>query len=179
MVMSAATIPANVGQWMGGSPDIINASANITGGNNPSPQGGPFYNIALPGTTTGFRTLMMFIGVGNSTVNEDADNNYFVGFQEIIPVFGEGERNMNITLRRMAGENTVMSFTDYGKSSVVANFTKINLTTTDSAQSVGQAHMEASLTYTYANDSGLSKNYKWFLESGQQTSQAILPVPNT
>ncbi len=171
MLMNGATVPSNMGMFMGGQADSINASTST----------GAFYNITLPGTNTGFTTLLAFYGYANSSENPNATDLYYVGFQEVTTAHSEGDRQMNVTLDRLAGANGVISFSefDFSKPDIVTNITTINLSSPDSDQAVGQAHMEASLTYTYANDSSLSKNYKWFLDSGQQTSQASLTVPNT
>lgn len=178
-VMSEATMPQNIGQFLivNGTPDIINA----TGGSPWSD--GPFYNITLVGTTTGFEVLMVFYGYGNSSENPDATNLYYAGFQSIIVSVGEPDRRIDITLQRLAGATGTQTFSSEmgfgGISPIVTNLTTINLVTTDSNESVGQAHMEARLTYALANDSSLTKRYRWFLSTNQQTSSVSMPIPNT
>ncbi|MBI4020951.1 MAG: PGF-pre-PGF domain-containing protein [Candidatus Aenigmarchaeota archaeon] len=179
-VMSQATLPPNMGQFIvqvigGGPKDIINA----TGTNGTTPEGGPFYNITLPGTTTGFEVLMVFYGTSRSAQNINATNLSYVGFQNVTVRVGQGNIEINQTLQRLAGAVGVQTFSDTTMPSIVTNLTTINLTSPDSTSAVGQAHMEARLTYTMINTSAYTRQYRWFIETDQTTSTAKMPIPNT
>lgn len=169
-IFHRGTIPNHIGTFFGGQPDAINGSTD----------NGAFYNITLVGTTTGFEVLMIFHGVGNATWNPNVTSNYYYGaFQNFTTFFNDPDEEVNITLGRYAGATGTQTIQGFDSNTiVVTNLTTINLTAPNASQPVGQAFMEARLSYHNPTLPSTGREYRWFLETDSQTSNTIMSLPN-
>ncbi|MBI4181668.1 MAG: PGF-pre-PGF domain-containing protein [Candidatus Aenigmarchaeota archaeon] len=176
-IFAEATLPPNMGQFLifNGPKDTVNA----TGTPGLTPEGGAFYNITLPGTTTGFEVMLLFTGTGRSAQNSNAQNRAYVAFQNVTARVGQGNIPLNVTLARSAGAPASLTFTNTQIPSMYTNVTTIALSTTDSNAPVGQAFFEARFTTNRNPTAPSGRQYRWFLQTSQQTSLSLFPFPNT
>lgn len=176
-VSADGTMPSNMGQFLSVPPlpnDVVNAS-----GTNGTPHDGPFYNITLPGTNDGFEVLLVFYGYADETENNRSAGNYYIGYQNVTAFINTPDIEHNVTLHRLAGAGGTHSFNDQSIGTIVTNVTIINMTSTDSAQPVGQAHTEVSFTIPGNPTVPGGRNYRWFVQTDSATSTAKISIPNS